>query len=149
MALDEQTQEANAAALSEEEELDLSILVNLAKELIDDGGFDVVQQAVDQSNDPGQVVGQFLMQMGAQLVEQMPEDVTMSPRVLLAEGGWVEQISDYLQEQYDISKEVMDRAEIYVGTSAQELASGQQQQQQQAAAPQQAPAAPVLPAGGV
>ncbi len=147
MALDEQAQEANAAALSEEEELDLSILVNLAKELIDDGGFDVVQQAVDQSNDPGQVVGQFLMQMGAQLVEQMPEDVTMSPRVLLAEGGWVEQISDYLQEQYDISKEVMDRAEIYVGTSAQELASGQQQQQ--AAAPQQAPAAPVLPAGGV
>ena len=148
MALEEQLveQEANAAQLSNEEEQDLAIAVNMAMDLIDDGGWQVVQQA-EQSKDPAVIIGQFLMQLGSQLGEQLPFPI--SPRIMLAEGGWVEQVSDYLQEEYDVPKDVMDRAEIFIATNAQQMAQAQQQQ----AAPQQgAPmeqAQPMLPQEGM
>lgn len=149
MALDQTAMEQQAPEmqrLTDEEEQDLSIMVNLAKEAIDDGGIDVIDQAIEQSNDPGQVVGQFLLQLGSQLAEQLPEDMTISPRIMLAEGGWVEEVSDYLQEQYGVDKEVMDRAEMYIGASAEQMAM--QQQQQQAAPVQQPQQAPALPQQG-
>lgn len=147
MALDqaqmEQQQAPEEERLTDEEETDLNIMVNLAKELIDDGGIDVIERAVEQSNDPGQVIGQFLMQMVSQLGEQLPEEVNISPRIFFSYGGWVEQVSDYLQEQYDIPTEAMDRAEMYIGTAAQQMQQGQAAKAQPAA--EQAPA---MPAGG-
>ena len=101
-----------------------------AKNLIDDGGWEIISQALE-SNDPGQIIGQFLMQLVAQMTENLPEGVDIDPAIYLAIGGWVEQISDYLQEEYDVSKEVMDRAEMYIGTASQQMAQGQQQQQMQ------------------
>ena len=138
--------------LEDEEEQDLDIAVNLAKEMIDDGGYDLISTALDQSNDPGQVIGQFLMQLGSQIFENMPEDITLSPRVMLAHDGWVEQVSDYLQEEYEISKEVMDRAESYIGAMAMQMAQGGGQQAPgQAPAPEQAAPQPGLAgaAGGM
>lgn len=146
MALEEKLSQEQAApapeeeVLSEEEEQDLEIAVLLAKKLIDQGG-DEVLKAAEGSSDPSQVIGQFLVQLGAQLVEQLPEELKPSPRVLLAEGGWLEQISDFLQEEYDISRDVMDRAEIYVASTGQQMAQAQQQKQQGGA-----PAAPATPA---
>ena len=147
MALEEQVveQEASANQLSNEEEQDLAIAVNMAMDLIDDGGWQVVQQA-EQSKDPAVIIGQFLMQLGAQLGEQLPFPI--SPRIMLAEGGWVEQVSDYLQEEYDVPKDVMDRAEIFVGSSAQQMAQAQQQGVPQQAQPA-APAAPAMPQEGM
>ncbi|MFA6935476.1 MAG: hypothetical protein WCR70_09410 [Sphaerochaetaceae bacterium] len=149
MALDEELvqENANSEALTDEEESELSIMVNIAKDMIDEAGYKVIQQALE-SKDPGVVIGQFIMQLGSQLGEQLPFDP--SPRIMLAEGGWVEQISDYLQEEYDVPKKVMDRAEIFVGSSARAMAQGDQQQapQQGAAAPPQ-PAAPPIPEGGM
>lgn len=79
------------------------------------------------------------MQMVSQMSEQLPEEVALDPSIFFAVGGWVEQISDYLQEEYDVPKEVMDRAEIYIGTAAQQMAQGQQAQQ---------PAPPPVPQQG-
>lgn len=137
MALDNNMAESEASdeQLSDEEEQDLAIAVNLAENLIDEGGWQVLQQA-EQSSDPSVVIGQFLMQLGSQMGEQLPFPI--SPRIMLAEGGWLEQVSDYLQEEYDIPKDVMDRAEIFIASNAQQMAQAQQQQ----AAPQQAPAMP-------
>lgn len=143
MALeDEMTQAPQEQGLTDEQEADLSIAVNLAKDLIDQGGFDVIEQAL-ATKDPGQIIGQFLMQMVSQMGEQLPQDVTLDPSIFFAVGGWIEQISDYLQEEYDVPKEVMDRAEIYIGTAAQEMSKGQAAQP---AAPQ--PEAP-LPQGAM
>lgn len=141
MALDENMTQNEQAQLTSEEEKDLSIAVSLAENLIDEGGFQVIQQA-EQSSDPATVIGQFLMQLGSQLGESLPFPI--SPRIMLAEGGWVEQVSDYLQEEYDIPKQVMDRAEIFIGSNAQAMA----QQQQQAApmpAEQAVPQEAVIP----
>lgn len=142
-------QQEQSQHLTKDEEDDLKIAVNMAKNLIDDGGIEVVDQAVNTSKDPGQVIGQFLMQMVSQMSEKLPEEAKLSPRIYFAEGGWIEQISDYLQEEYGVSKEVMDRAEMYVGTTAQQMA--QQQQgggQQQAPAPQPQEVAPAMPQQG-
>lgn len=135
-----QTEAPEQELLTDEEEKDLSIMVNLAKNMIDDGGIEVIRKA-ENSKDPGQIVGQFLFQLGGQLIEQLSGKVDVSPRVLLVEGGWVEQVSDYLQEEYDVPKNVMDRAEIYVASTAQQMAQTQQQEQAQ-----QPPGAPPVAA---
>lgn len=129
--------------LSEEEETQLSIVVDLAKNLIDDGGYEVIEQAMS-SKDPGQVIGQFLFQMVAQMGEQLPFEP--SPNIFFAKGGWVEQISDYLQEEYDIPKKDMDRAEIYIAQSAQSMAQARVQPAPEQSMPAEQ-SAPVLPEG--
>lgn len=140
MALEDKVvEQEDNSALSDEEEDQLEIMVLLAENLIDEGGIEALDQAKG-SKDPGQVIGQFLMQLGSQLGEQLPFEI--SPRIMLARGGWLEQVSDYLQDEYGFSKKDMDRAEIFVGSSAQGMAQGQAAQQ---AAPQGAPAQEAMP----
>lgn len=134
MALDEQMAQQGPERLGKEEEDELRVMVNLAMNMIDEGGDQIIDQAMN-SKDPGTIIGQFIMQLGSQLGEQLPFEI--SPRIMLAEGGWVEQISDYLQEQYDVPKKVMDRAEIFIGSSAQNMAGQQAAQQAPQGAPQQ------------
>jgi hypothetical protein len=144
MALEDEVMEQEDS-LGDEEETDLEIMVSMAEDMIDEAGSQVIEQALN-SKDPGVIIGQFIMQLGSQLAEQLPFDI--SPRVMLARGGWVEQISDYLQEEYDVPQKIMDRAEIFVGSSAQNMAQGAQQQ----AAPEQMPAeqaAPAMPMEGM
>lgn len=148
MALEEDmAMEQEPQVMTPEQEEDLSIVVNLAKDLIDDGGYEIIEQALD-TKDPGQIIGQFMMQMVAQMTEQFPDGVEIDPAVYLAEGGWVEQVSDYLQEEYDVPREVMDRAEIFIGTASQQMLEGQQASQAGGMPPQTA-TAPVLPQGGM
>lgn len=149
MALDDKLkqpmeEEDTRERLTDDEEDDLRIMVNLAKNLIDEGGYEVIESA-ENSSDPGQVIGQFLMQMGSQIAEELPEEAKPSPRIFLGPGGWVEQVSDYLQEEYEVPTEVMDRAEMYIGAGAQAIAQGQQQPGGPAGA---APAAPAMPQPG-
>lgn len=142
MALEEEVvEQEDDGQLTDQEEDQLEVMVMLAENLIDEGGIQALD-AAKQSKDPGQVIGQFLMQLGSQLGEQLPFEI--SPRIMLARGGWLEQVSDYLQDEYGFSKKDMDRAEIYVASSAQGMAQGQQTQQ---AAPAQE--APVMPEGAV
>lgn len=155
MALEEQMKQEGAPQqgerLTDEEEVDLKIAVLFAKKLIDEGGIDVIDQAVQESNDPGQVIGQFMMQLASQLQENMPEDMKLSPRVFFAQGGWVEQVSDYLQDEYKIDRKVMDRSEIYIATAAEKMAQGQAQQAAQGQPPASGPvpATPQGPQGGM
>lgn len=147
--------EASQEELTDSEEKDLSIMVNLAKNMIDDEGINVIKSA-ENSKDQGQVIGQFLLQLGSSLGEKLAGTVDISPRILLIEGGWVEQVSDYLQEEYGIPRTIMDRAEMYIGGMAQQMATSQQQQaagqappmpQEQAPPPQQP--MPEMPQQGV
>lgn len=143
----EQEEDVSEQELTKDEQDDLAIMVTISKNLIDDGGYEVIEQA-QNSKDPGVVIGQFLMQLSEQLAEQLPFEP--SARILLAEDGWVEQISDFLQEDYNVPKKIMDRAEIYIATSAQQMAQAGQQQQaaQQGMEAQSVPAMP-MPQGVV
>lgn len=144
MALEDKMSETGAPdqALSKDEKDDLAIMLTLSKNLIDDGGYEIIEQA-QNSKDPAVVIGQFLMQLSEQLAEQLPFDP--SPRILLAEDGWVEQISDYIQEEYQVPKKIMDRAEIFIASSAEQMVQAEQQPAQQEA--QQMPQQPAMPQG--
>lgn len=145
MALEEEVMKQQPAAqeqadpetgeLNEEEEADLRIALTLSKNIIDDGGIEVIDEALRSSKDPAQVIGQFLMQVVSQMSEELPKELSLSPRVFLAEGGWVEQISDYLQEDYNVPEDVMDRAEMFVAAQADSMAQGGAQQATQTGDP--------------
>lgn len=137
----EREREEDNNSLSDEQEQDLEIAVLLGKRLIDQGGQEIIDAAMN-SSDPAQVIGQFLLQLGSQLGEQLPDELKFDPAIMLASGGWLEQISDFLQDEYDVSMDIMDRAEIYVAQAAQQMAQGKQAQAQQPAAPQ-----PAMPQG--
>src|SRR5690606_24678357 len=137
--------------LSKEEENDLAIAVMMAENVIDDGGIDVIDTALNDSSNPGEVIGQFLMQLVSQMSEQMPKEFEISPRIFFADGGWVEQISDYLQEQYNVSEDVMDKAEMFIAAQADSMAQGGAQQAAGGAPPPGADPAmqqPPMPQGG-
>lgn len=150
MAIEDKVTERESGAseqeLTKDEQDDLAIMLTLSKNLIDDGGYEVIEQA-QNSKDPGVVIAQFLMQLSEQLAEQLPFEP--SARILLAEDGWVEQISDFLQEDYNVPKKIMDRAEIYMATSAQQMGQAGQQQQasQQGMEAQGAPPMPMAQGG--
>ena len=96
MALEDKVvEQEDNSQLTDQEEDQLEIVVLLAENLIDEGGIEALDMAKG-SKDPGQVIGQFLMQLGSQLGEQLPFEI--SPRIMLARGGWLEQVSDYLQD---------------------------------------------------
>lgn len=122
---DEMAAEPKQEQLTDTEEKDLSIAVMLAQNLIDDAGAEVIESSKG-SKDQGEVIGQFIFQMGSQLGEQLQGMIDLSPRIFLIEGGWVEQVSDYLQEEYKVPRAIMDRAELYIGGMAQKMAEGQQ-----------------------
>lgn len=149
--LEEQDDQPQEDTLSKEEKTDLRILLTLTKNLIDDEGHKIIESA-EQSKDPSVVIGQFLMQLASQTLDQVPFEA--SPRILLAKDGWVEQISDYLQDEYNVPKKVMDRAEIFIASSAQQMAQGGNQPPQEGAPqPEQAQPVPqqqgpVMPATG-
>lgn len=138
--------EGSDKKLTKEEETDLKIMVLLAERMIDDGGIKVIDQAIQESNDPAQVIGQFLMQLVSQINESLPQDMNISKRIYFCHGGWVEQISDYLQETYQIPRKIMDRVEIYIATAAQKMSQGQVQNAVQGGAPNAAvPTQPPMP----
>ena len=122
---EDETQENN---LTPEEEKDLKIAVLLGERLLRAGGFDVIQKAMQSSSDPSQVIGQFLMQLAQQMFEKMPHNIQLSPRILLTKDGWVEQISDFIQEKLGVPKKVMDKAEIYVASTASQMGQAKRAQ---------------------
>jgi len=140
--------------LSKEEDDDVRIIVALAENMIDDKGKDIIASALN-SKDPGQVIGAFLIQLANFITQNLPEGVTVSPRIWLARGGVLEQVSDYIQENIKVDKAIMDRAEEFVAATLQQQANQQQQQQPPAqpdasqGMPPAQQGAPTLPQGGM
>lgn len=108
--------------LSEDEEKDLKIAVLLTERLLEDGGYDVIEKAVNTSKDPSQVIGQFLLQLIKKLDESMPNQAKLSKRIWLCKGGWLEQIMDQIIEEFGLDYAIADKAEVYVAHTAQQLA---------------------------
>lgn len=126
--------------------LDLKIAYLLAEQALYHGGFKIIQGAVDKSKDPGQAIGQFLFVMGQHIMDNTPGNIKLSPAILLAPGGWVEKVSDLIQEKLKVPKQIMDKAEIYIASTASHMA--QVKQQQGAGSINGIPAPPVPAPGG-
>ena len=143
----------NSDSLSDEEELDLQLAVAMAKKMLVEGkGLDVIKSALDSSQDPSAVIGQFFAQLFAQMHEAFPQDLEISPRIYLARGGVLEQLLDFLEEKLGLpssfSDEVFGTTVETIKAAAQDPAQGQAPEAQEGA-PQAPPPEAAMPQQGV
>lgn len=121
---------------------DVEIAVRMTiKMLQEGGGMKVIVDAIQQSQQPAQVIGQFLAQMIGQLAENLQREMDIDPKIFLAKGGWLDSILNYIEKEMDMPEEFSD--EIYpevletIKAAAQSPQGGQQQgQPPQGQAPQ-------------
>ena len=124
---------------------DVEIAVRMTVQLLSQGkGLDVVKKALSESQDPAQVVGQFLSQIASKLAEKLQQEYNIDPAIFLAKNGWLEQILDYIEKKLDLPSDFSD--EVYAQTLEviKAAASGptpeeQAQQAQMQPAPQAQP----------
>ena len=136
-------QEGTSANMTDEQERDLEIAVLFGRNVLTDARVQSIAPAL-MSKDPGQVLGQFFLTLIKKIDESFVNDMALDKAIYLAEGGWLEQMSEALQDEYNVSEDITNRMETYVASMAQQMA--QQGQQQAAQAPAAVPpGSPVMP----
>ena len=128
---------------------DVEIITRLGIKLLANGGLDQIKDALEKSDDPAQVIGTFIAQLMAKILEQVSSQIDIDPRAFLANGGFLDAILDYIETKLKYPPEFSDQ--IYqqvVEVIKAAASSGQGQQQQPQQQPQQGmPAQP--PQGGM
>ena len=127
---------------------DKQLVSMMGMAMLDKGGLQTIQQALQSSQDPGQVVGQFIAQMAGQLAESTQANFGIDPAVFAAPDGFVDQMLQYIETSLGLPPEFSDQ--VY-GETMEVLKAAAQGEQQGATAPQATapPAQPGLDAGGV
>lgn len=139
------------------DDVELAVRMTI-KMLRDGGGLKVVADAINQSNDPAQVIGQFLSQIAGQLAEKLDAQYGIDPRIFIAKGGWLDKVLDYIEKQLGYPEEFSEeiygavletiKAAAMAGRNGQAAGPpGQAAPPQQGAQPQAAPG-PVQGLGG-
>lgn len=89
---------------------DTEIAVRMTLQLLNEGGgLKVIEDAINKSQDPAMVVGQFLAQLIGQLAEQLGQQINLDPRVFLAKDGWLDAILDYIEKKLGYPSEFSDQ----------------------------------------
>lgn len=118
---------------------DVDNILKLINKLLDQGGWDVVKQAVN-SQDPAQPLGAFIAQLIMQITEQMAQSgQDMDLRAWLMPGGIVEVLLDMFEAEFDLPPEFSDEIFKNVVKNVQAAMQDPQQQQPQQGQPPQAP----------
>lgn len=115
---------------------DADKIMKLVNQLLDKGGWDVVEQALN-SQDPAQPIGAFIAQLIMQITEQMANsDQDMDLRAWLMPGGIVEMMLDMFEAEFDLPPEFSDEIFKNVVKNIQSAIQEPPQAQPQQAAPQ-------------
>lgn len=88
---------------------EIEMAVRLGAKILKEGGLEIIKKAIDQSQDPAQVVGQFLSQIMAKLAEQMRDQYGADPGMFLAKGGWLDYMLDFIEGQLGYPEEFSDQ----------------------------------------
>lgn len=86
--------------------------------------------ALQQSADPAQVVGQFLVQLIGQLAEVASEEYNFDPRVFLAQNGWLDRTLEFIEDELGLPEEFSEDVKGTVLEMIKALAQGEKQPQQ-------------------
>lgn len=125
----------------------------LGVDLLNEGGMDQLRKVINQSGDPMMVIAQFIVQLVAQLSEVLSQETNFDPRVMLAPGGFVDSITDYIVEKLELEEDAADMIEQEVLEMIKGLAQGETQPDPNAGAPMEQAAAGGMPpqpqAGGL
>lgn len=114
----------------EDAELATRMLIKMMNEA---GGLQVIQDAIQQSQDPAQVIGQFLAQIMGQLAEELNKQAGIDPGVFLAKEGVLEAILNYIEGKLGFPEDFSDQ----VYGQVLEVIKAAAQSPNGAAAPQQ------------
>lgn len=107
--MEKEVKENQGATVSGE---DVEIAFRMAVQMLNEGGgLDLIRKTINESNDPAQVIGQFLAQIMGQLAEQLQQEVGLDPRIFLAKDGWLDLMLDYIEDELGYPEEFSD--EIY------------------------------------
>lgn len=137
MALDSMNPN-QAKGLNPKQQVELAVRMTV-KMLDEGGGIKVIGDALKQSRDPAQVVGQFLAQIVGQLAEQLQKQFNVDPAIFLTKGGWLDIILDYIEAELGLPSEFSDQVYGNVLETVKAAAQGgenPEQAPQQGAAPQ-------------
>lgn len=88
---------------------DTEIAVRMTIQMLSEGGLQVIEDAINKSQDPAVVIGQFLSQLMVALSDQLGQQVNLDPRVFLAKGGWLDEILDYIEKKLGYPEEFSDQ----------------------------------------
>ena len=91
---------------------DVEMAVLMGIEILNEGGgLELIKKAIDQSQDPAQVIGQFMSQIIAQLAESLAREYNIDPGIFLAKDGFLDYILNYIEQKLGYPEEFSD--EIY------------------------------------
>lgn len=88
---------------------DTEIAVRMTIQMLSEGGLQVIEDAINKSEDPALVIGQFLAQLMVVLGDQLGQQINLDPRVFLAKGGWLDEILDYIEKKLGYPEEFSDQ----------------------------------------
>ena len=89
---------------------DVELAVNLGVKVLNEGnGLQLIEKAINQSQDPAQVIGQFLTQIIAKLAEQLRGEYGFDPGIFLAKDGFLDYILNYIEKKLGYPEEFSDQ----------------------------------------
>lgn len=92
--MEKSVEENQGAQVSDD---DVELAFRMTVEMLDEGGMQVIRDAIDKSNDPAMVIGQFLAQIMGQLAEQLRDEYEIDPKIFLAKNGWLDAVLDFIE----------------------------------------------------
>ena len=153
----ERTVAAGKGASYSKDDVELAVMMGI--ELLTEGGaLELIKKAIDQSQDPAQVVGQFMAQIVARLAEVLAKEYSIDPGIFLAKDGFLDYILNYIEQKLgypeSFSDEIYTQVVEIIKAAAQgpSAPNGVMEGQPSAPPPPQQGAAPVpapQPGGGV
>lgn len=89
---------------------DVEIAVRMAIKMLNEGdGLQVIKDAIDKSQDPAMVIGQFLAQLMGALGEKLAQEIGLDPRAFLATDGFLDKILDYIEVKLKYPEDFSDQ----------------------------------------
>lgn len=129
---------------------DLVSMMGMA--MLENGGLQTIQQALEKSQDPVQVISQFMAQLIGSQAEYTAQNFGINPAVYTEQGGFLDQVTDFVERKLGLPATLSD--EVYGETLEVMKAAASQPPEEQGgqppAGPPQAgpaPAAPAAPMG--
>lgn len=129
---------------------DAQLVTMMGMKMLDQGGLEVINKALQSSQDPSQVIGSFLTQLIGQMAEMTAQNLEIDPAVYTEPNGFLDQILDYIESKLGLPPEFSDQ--VYGDTLEMIKAAAMDPEQAKGGPPVAADGAPagpeVLPARG-
>jgi hypothetical protein len=87
---------------------DLVSMMGMA--MLDNGGLQTIQQSLQSTQDPPQVIGAFVTQLVGQMAEMTEQQMGIDPAVYGEPDGFLDQVTSYIGTQLNLPNEMVDAA---------------------------------------